>query len=1129
MHRMRWLGLVGVLACVGVAAAQTITFEAPTYSPAALVGQDGWAQNLSADGSFAVITGDNGPSISGSQCLEVVGPTANAWRVFKAIPNLVPPGSGDKLITFEYDFKYVNYPSGNGIDFRVRLMDSPSGLTGIAGAHSDVTGGTGFTWYGSWHPSGTPLAFAGEWAGAPNLIPNPTQWNRIKFVYYYGTGTGGAFGQLMYIEVNGSKIYALDCWGIAPANDIDTIQLRALPRNPTYIVRIDNLRITVANPTGMPIANAGPDQNNVPSTYDGAFVDLDGTASADPGGALVFYRWTVDGSPPAVKVQGATASAPQDVPVAAAATTTLRLAVIDNDGLQSTDTVNVTTLPPTPIPIDTLAGPFATKNGDNFGTAQHPLIVPAGGLQFQLITLKQGGPFGFAGDGVEDRQLVFDDRSNSYRVQWYRKVCSVDPDFNLRWESVEIGGPFIKSTAVLVGERYLYVVGSGGRNSAGQEDSNARPSLWAFNKVNGQVVWRIELRDALSGVQEPIPSGDFSSFGALHNNKVYVVGLPFDSDSDGKRDSVRIFRIDVGTDVPGPVVPNVDWGRIVSWGTELPRFGNMVVIPTGGPANEVVLAFAGRSAAPDDGLADVVGVRVNDSGVVSSWGVDGALCDLSAVTYSPTTGQLYVRSQSDNWGNIPQWRINPFTGVPATTQVQGDTTSQTKFDQEAVALSFSGTKVHSGGFDGWVYSYTDNGTQLLRGGAKWAAFGFTGNNAALIRNTAGDDIMITAFQDGRWWIPWVNPPAPDGSTRQFSRIVALNLTQAATGVPGEAEIDDGPIYFDNVKVLRNNVVVFEEDFQSYPVGPLSLPNAKWISTSDPGAPTPQIVLEGTNKVLALNPFGGNSFQYVGLRAALTLPTPQDGDVIKVQWQQRRVDLTDNGGVITSASVPGSGALGVFLWDGAGNPASQKAYATGANPNWSPTAGMAVSTWQTGELTYEYLLGLGIAQQDLTIAGTNDGQSPSLFEPVRLIDRVELWYQATPPTSSGWTPPTNQPLAEYVVNADYFSSGLEWAEPDGLSIAPNGDIYFMQFGDNFQRRWWRLRLVGTGPVLCPGDMDCNGQVDFDDIDRFVEALGYPGGVGWPHACPWLNGDCNGDSQVDFDDIDAFVARIGASCN
>ena len=60
---------------------------------------------------------------------------------------------------------------------------------------------------------------------------------------------------------------------------------------------------------------------------------------------------------------------------------------------------------------------------------------------------------------------------------------------------------------------------------------------------------------------------------------------------------------------------------------------------------------------------------------------------------------------------------------------------------------------------------------------------------------------------------------------------------------------------------------------------------------------------------------------------------------------------------------------------------------------------------------------------------------------------------------------------------------------------------------------------------PGDLDCSGAVDFDDIDAFVMALGgeeaylqqYP-------DCRWINADCNGDHAINFDDIDPFVALL-----
>lgn len=72
------------------------------------------------------------------------------------------------------------------------------------------------------------------------------------------------------------------------------------------------------------------------------------------------------------------------------------------------------------------------------------------------------------------------------------------------------------------------------------------------------------------------------------------------------------------------------------------------------------------------------------------------------------------------------------------------------------------------------------------------------------------------------------------------------------------------------------------------------------------------------------------------------------------------------------------------------------------------------------------------------------------------------------------------------------------------------------------------IVQLTPEVCAGDLNCDGTVDFFDIDAFVAALSYPGGIGWPGECPWLGGDCDEDGDVDFFDIDAFVLRLGATC-
>jgi hypothetical protein len=74
----------------------------------------------------------------------------------------------------------------------------------------------------------------------------------------------------------------------------------------------------------------------------------------------------------------------------------------------------------------------------------------------------------------------------------------------------------------------------------------------------------------------------------------------------------------------------------------------------------------------------------------------------------------------------------------------------------------------------------------------------------------------------------------------------------------------------------------------------------------------------------------------------------------------------------------------------------------------------------------------------------------------------------------------------------------------------------------------LTLGGAGGLA--GDLNCDGLVNFDDIEGFVLALisqsayeaAYPG-------CYWLNADANGDGIVDFNDIGAFTqCLIAGGC-
>jgi hypothetical protein len=58
----------------------------------------------------------------------------------------------------------------------------------------------------------------------------------------------------------------------------------------------------------------------------------------------------------------------------------------------------------------------------------------------------------------------------------------------------------------------------------------------------------------------------------------------------------------------------------------------------------------------------------------------------------------------------------------------------------------------------------------------------------------------------------------------------------------------------------------------------------------------------------------------------------------------------------------------------------------------------------------------------------------------------------------------------------------------------------------------------------GDTNCDGIIDFDDINPFVAALSDS------VPCNYDNCDMNCDGIIDFDDINPFVALLstGATC-
>ncbi|MBK9120163.1 MAG: hypothetical protein IPM18_11265 [Phycisphaerales bacterium] len=65
-----------------------------------------------------------------------------------------------------------------------------------------------------------------------------------------------------------------------------------------------------------------------------------------------------------------------------------------------------------------------------------------------------------------------------------------------------------------------------------------------------------------------------------------------------------------------------------------------------------------------------------------------------------------------------------------------------------------------------------------------------------------------------------------------------------------------------------------------------------------------------------------------------------------------------------------------------------------------------------------------------------------------------------------------------------------------------------------------------PVVIPGDVNCDGAVNFGDISPFIAAIKAGGPDHWPGPCPYASGDLNADGVVNFSDIAPFIAALKA---
>ena len=206
---------------------------------------------------------------------------------------------------------------------------------------------------------------------------------------------------------------------------------------------------------------------------------------------------------------------------------------------------------------------------------------------------------------------------------------------------------------------------------------------------------------------------------------------------------------------------------------------------------------------------------------------------------------------------------------------------------------------------------------------------------------------------------------------------------------------------------------------------------------------------------------------------------------------------------------------------AGNAASIPALLQGFNrPRGitNPGEGGAASGYigvQRGTAGQKNLIQIGGAQNTFGQAGANFATDPNVVGGIgQSGPQLVLSGQFSAPATNGTY---KFSLASAVVNVlDTIGTLPNFSRASRATVNLDGASF----------------TFAVGPAICRGDANCDGRVDFSDINPFVLALSDFNGwrTQFPN-CPVENPDVNGDGLVDFADINPFVALLsggGGNC-
>ncbi|MFV2069661.1 MAG: PEP-CTERM sorting domain-containing protein [Pirellulales bacterium] len=116
----------------------------------------------------------------------------------------------------------------------------------------------------------------------------------------------------------------------------------------------------------------------------------------------------------------------------------------------------------------------------------------------------------------------------------------------------------------------------------------------------------------------------------------------------------------------------------------------------------------------------------------------------------------------------------------------------------------------------------------------------------------------------------------------------------------------------------------------------------------------------------------------------------------------------------------------------------------------------------------------------------------------------------------------EPAADLIIGTLDAGIGSAFGSEGSATIG-----YVDRFNSVSDNAMWSFGLADNLAVSSlTGDMDLDGDADFDDIATFVLGINTPDAYASDFGVPaWWAGDTDGDGDLDFDDIPGFVSILG----